>query len=524
MSDSTFAIGVISIIVVAPILVFFSWLLFRKSILFTLILVFATPLDACALVGFIMGAKGLIHLAWCVPVVFSIVLLAIFYLKKIIIKPITEIRDTTESLHKGKTNLHISEEYLKRSDEIGKAMQMIDKLIMSLKNIVSFADNIGKGNLSIDLQLTDKDDEIGKAMVDMRDNLKKAETEKQERQEEDKRRNWITDGIAQFGELLRANHQDMAEICNSIISKLVNYTGVNQGGLFIVNDDDNSHAYLEMMACYAYDRRKFVDKKVEIGEGLVGTCYLEGESIYMTHLPENYIQISSGLGGENPKALLITPMKINEQIYGIIELASFHTLESHVIEFVEKIAESIASTIGTAKTNMRTNKLLELSKIQAEEMANQEEELRQNMEEMQATQEEMRRREIETAEALEKMKKLQQVGENKEHESQQLYRSILKIFNAVEFSDDGKVEAISRNVLKIFGDASESDFVGKSFAETYPGGPQEGEIVWQKLCLGEQVSSVCEINRANVRLEYIPVFDTKKNLSKVVAFVVANES
>ncbi len=520
MSDSAFIIGIVSIIVVAPFLVFISWLLFRKSALFTMILAFAAPLDGCALVGFIMGSKGLIHLIWCAPAVFAIVLLAIFYLKKIIIQPIVEIQDTAASLHNGKTNINISPEYMKRSDEIGKAMQMLDKLIMSLRNIVFFANNIGKGNLEVDLQLTSEEDEIGKSMIDMRDDLKKAETEKYDRQEEDKRRNWITDGIAQFGELLRTNNHNMTELCSSIISKLVSYTGVNQGGLFIVNDDDKDHLYLEMMACYAYDRHKYVDKKMEIGEGLVGTCYLEGESIYMTHLPQNYIQITSGLGGDNPKALLITPMKVNDEIYGIIELASFQPLERHVIEFVEKIAESIASTIGTAKTNIRTNKLLELSKIQAEEMANQEEELRQNMEEMQATQEEMRRRELDINNTLEKMKKLQQISDDKEYESQQLYRSIAEIFNVVEFSGEGILEVISQDVLRIFGDVTESDFVGRTFVETYPGGQQEGTAIWQKLNNGEQVSSIAEVNLAKIKFEYIPVFDRNKNLHKIVTLVI----
>ncbi len=525
MSDSTFIIGVISIIVVAPFLVFVSWLLFRKSALFTLIFAFAAPLDSCALVGFIMGAKGLIHLIWCVPVVFGIVLLVIFYLKKIIIKPITEIRDTTESLHKGNTNVQINPEYLKRSDEIGKAMQMIDKLILSLKNVVSFANNIGKGDLSVDLQLTSDEDEIGQSMIDMRDNLKKTEVEKHERQKEDERRNWITDGIAKFGELLRTNNENITELSNLIISQLVKYAGVNQGGLFIVNDDDKNHLYLEMAACYAYDRRKYVNRKVEFGEGLVGTCYLERQSIYMTNLPQDYIQITSGLGGENPKALLITPMKVNEEIFGILELASFHVLEPHVIEFVEKIAESIASTIGAAKTNMRTNKLLEISKIQAEEMANQEEELRQNMEEMQATQEEMRRREVEMTDTMDKMKSLQQVGEDKEYESRQLYNSIFKIFNAVEFSASGVLDAISPNTLKFFGEGvTEFDFLDKSFAETYPGGPQEGENIWQRLTQGEQVTSFEKINQTKVKLEYIPVFGKDESLNRVVTLIVVDNS
>ncbi|MDR0384922.1 MAG: GAF domain-containing protein, partial [Prevotellaceae bacterium] len=245
-----------------------------------------------------------------------------------------------------------------------------------------------------------ENDELGKAMLSMRDSLIKAEKEKMARQQEDDKRNWVTTGVAKFAEILRSNHDDLAELSNNVISNLLKYIHAIQGGIFIVNDDDSDHTFLELQAFYAYERKKYLHKEIEIGEGLVGTCYLEKEPIYITQVPKDYMSVTSGLGDDAPRALFLVPLKVNNMIYGIMEIASFQVLEPYEREFVEKVSESIASTISSVKVNVRTQKLLETAKLQSEEMAYQEEELRQNLEELQATQEEMNRKQTaaETAE------------------------------------------------------------------------------------------------------------------------------
>ncbi|HEY5825741.1 MAG TPA: GAF domain-containing protein, partial [Cyclobacteriaceae bacterium] len=174
---------------------------------------------------------------------------------------------------------------------------------------------------------------------------------------------------------------------------LVKYTNSNQGGLFILDDSDEDNPYLNLIACYAFERKKFLTKKVQIGDGLVGQCFLEQERIHLTEIPEDYIRITSGLGGENPTSCLLVPLKVNDKIFGVVELASFKIYPEHVVELVEKFAESIASTISNVKINESTKLLLEQTQQQAEEMKSQEEEMRQNMEELSATQEEMHRKE-----------------------------------------------------------------------------------------------------------------------------------
>jgi PAS domain S-box-containing protein len=82
---------------------------------------------------------------------------------------------------------------------------------------------------------------------------------------------------------------------------------------------------------------------------------------------------------------------LNEDVFGVIELAAFKPFEKFEVEFLQKVGESIASSISNLKVNERTKELLAQSLQQSEEMRSQEEEMRQNFEELSATQEEMHR-------------------------------------------------------------------------------------------------------------------------------------
>ena len=287
-----------------------------------------------------------------------------------------------------------------RNDEIGDMSAALNDLIDSFRKFTSFAKEIGKGNYNVRFEPLSEQDDLGNALLEMRDNLKKAAEEDDKRKTEDEQRNWASQGVARFSELLRENNDNLEELSYQIIQNLVKYTNGNQGGLFLLNHEDEDHSRIELKAAYAYSRRKYLDKHIEPGVGLVGRAVQEGETIYMTEIPDNYINITSGLGDANPRSLLIVPLKINDEVHGVIEMASFEEFQPYQIEFVERVAENIASTLSTVKINIRTNELLEKSQQQAEEMKAQEEEMRQNMEELKATQEESSRREKELKDKL----------------------------------------------------------------------------------------------------------------------------
>ncbi len=263
------------------------------------------------------------------------------------------------------------------------------------KMVLSFIENLRQDKLEEPLDDDDKEDSLTNALINLREYMIKSKREQERRRLEEEQRNWVTKGLAEFGEILRKSSDNLEELSYEIIRYMVNYMKINQGGVFLLNQEKNGDPFFEMTACVAFDRRKYADKIIHWGEGLIGRCGLEKETIFLTDVPQDYINITSGLGDANPGTILLVPLKTNDGLYGVIELASFQILQSYEIEFVEKSAESIASTIAMVKTNIQTNKLLRETQIQAEKMAQQEEELRQNLEEMRATQEESDRREVE---------------------------------------------------------------------------------------------------------------------------------
>ncbi|MBL3654810.1 GAF domain-containing protein [Fulvivirga sediminis] len=278
----------------------------------------------------------------------------------------------------------------KQTQEYGLTnLQMQEQLELMDTNI-NFADNISKGELNAQYQ-ADRPDKLGGALMEMRESLlEAAERESKER--------FVNVGLASIGDILRANSDNLAELCDQVIAELVKYMKVNQGGIFILEAGDNEEdKHLELIACRAYERKKYLQKRVEIGQGLVGQAALEKKFIYLKEVPADYVNITSGLGKATPNSLLLVPLQSNGDLVGVLEMASFRPFEDFDIEFLEKVAESIASSIISAKTNQATKDLLLQAREMTEQMQAQEEEMRQNMEEMQATQEEMARTQRELA-------------------------------------------------------------------------------------------------------------------------------
>ena len=327
----------------------------------------------------------------------------IWYLAGSISTPLEKLTKAIKKIGSGNLSNSIK---LKTSggDEIAEMSIALNEYIDGYLAKSEFATKIGEGNLDINLEQFHEEDQLAQALIHMKESLKKAREEDEKRRLDDEKRRWANEGLSKFADILRQDNDNLENLSYQIIKNMVLYLDANQGGIFLLNDENTEDAFLELTAAFAYNRRKFMERHVKFGEGLVGTCALEKEAIYLTDIPQDYMEITSGLGDANPDCLLLVPLKIEDEVLGVLEIASFHRMEPYQIEFVERVGLSIASALKSVRVSIKTSELLERSQQQAEEMRAQEEEMRQNMEELSATQEAMAEKEEDSQRLIKELK------------------------------------------------------------------------------------------------------------------------
>lgn len=365
------------------------------------------------------------------------------------------------------------------------------------KNYISSLSSEG----SVSIYTPNEEDEVGNALVVLSNYLNRKELDEVSRNREDKKQNWISDGNAQIGEVLRSDRENVVELSFSLIQKLVSYMNVEMGSLFIANYTDPEHPVLELTASYAYDRRKYRKSTLEWGSGLPGSCAQEKKRILLTEVPEDYFEVSSGTGSTRPNCLLLVPMIINDLVYGIIELATVKLLRPFEIEFVESLAPSIASSLQAVKTNERTAELLIQSRAQAEALKTQEGIMQENMNQLEEAQDESKKKESEIT-------------------------GILGAINSsslvAEFGLNGRFNNINDKFLMLL-ESQPDQVLGKRHTEFSQADPSSEEYkeFWELLKAGKSISNtelykLFSGKEVWLRQTFTPIINREGNVYKII--------
>ncbi|MCU0439562.1 MAG: PAS domain-containing protein [Raineya sp.] len=404
---------------------------------------------------------------------------------------LTKLEHYLDDLGKGETP-NITQD--REKDEITSSIRKTEKISSELQNVAKIAHLVSAGNLYNHISIFENQGVLGKAFNNMQISLQTVA-------EQDEIRNWQNEGLSLFAEILR-DIENPQKLYDALARNIVKYVKANYGGIYIANTDGDVVPHLELKSCYAYDKKKYIQQQIYLGQGLVGQCWQEGLSIYLLKVPHDYLNIASGLGEERPSSVLIVPIKVGSDVYGVIEVASLKKFTDNEKVFLETIAEDIASTISSIKSNEKTRLLLAESRNLTQLMTSQEEQMKQSMAQLVATQEEL---------------------EKKNSDMTALVEAINKASIVVELDRHGYFLRVNERFLEVSG-YQYADVVGqhRSFYAPKDSDPAEFNLLWAQLAQGVYVEKNIRRLRKNgtefwMRASFFPVMDEQGILYKVTS-------
>jgi HAMP domain-containing protein/signal transduction histidine kinase/DNA-binding response OmpR family regulator len=252
-------------------------------------------------------------------------------------------------------------------------------------------------------------------VAELKDNINQMIANLAETTRLNEEQDWLKTNLARISGLMQGQ-RDLETVSRLLMSELTPTVSAQHGAFFLASTSEagpeGGEADLRLIASYGYKARKSVANRFKFGEALVGQAALERQPILITQAPQDYIKVSSGLGDAAPVNIIVLPVLFEDQVLGVIELASLRPFTEVNQSFLEQVIETIGVVLNTIIANMRTEVLLDESQRLAGELQNQSQEL-------QSQQEELRRSNAELESQAASLKMSEELLQQQQEELQQ---------------------------------------------------------------------------------------------------------
>ncbi|MEV0310859.1 HAMP domain-containing protein [Nonomuraea fuscirosea] len=214
-------------------------------------------------------------------------------------------------------------------------------------------------------------------LADLKDNINSMVKSLRETTSANEQQDWLKSNLARMSGLMQG-HRDLAAVAELVMNELAPLVAAQYGAFFLAEESE-----LQLISAYGYPVAPDRPARFKLGEALVGQAARSRRTIAMTDLPPGYITISSGLGRTAPTSVIVLPIVVEEQVLGVIELASVQAFTPVHRAFLDQLMETIGVNLNTIVANVRTDELLKESQRLAVELQARSEELQQQQEELQ---------------------------------------------------------------------------------------------------------------------------------------------
>lgn len=179
--------------------------------------------------------------------------------------------------------------------------------------------------------------------------------------------------------------ENYTELGRALLSALAPLVNAGHAAFYVLNPERQ----LQLLASYGHAQRKALGNRFEVGQGLVGQCALEKAPITVHQPPPDYLQIESGLGAAVPACIVLLPVMHQDQVLGVLELASFVAPGEREESLLDTLMPMLAMHMEILQRKVHTQRLLEETQRQAQRMEKQAAQLEEQAVEMEAQQAEL---------------------------------------------------------------------------------------------------------------------------------------
>jgi signal transduction histidine kinase/DNA-binding response OmpR family regulator len=190
---------------------------------------------------------------------------------------------------------------------------------------------------------------------------------------------WVRSGQRDLSTRMQGDPK-LQPLSDTILRFLCGYLDVPVGVLYAAEPDGG----LLRTASYALGPNPGAPEVLAPGEGLVGQAAKDRRVLRFDDLPDHYLRVASALGEASPRNLVVVPAVIDGHVQAVIELGFLHAVGMSDLDLLTAIAEPVASAVRSARYRTRLEELLTETRRQAEELLQQQEELRVANEELES--------------------------------------------------------------------------------------------------------------------------------------------
>ena len=246
--------------------------------------------------------------------------------------------------------------------------QLAANLTTQVRAIADVATAVTKGDLTRSIAV-----EAQGEVAELKDNINEMIRNLRDSTRKNMEQDWLKTNLAKFSRMLQGQ-RDLAAVSQLILSDLAPLVTAHHGVFYVVDSAGEAPA-LKLLASYAYKERKQLTSEFKMGEGLVGQVAKDRRMLAVGQVPNDYIQVSSGLGEAPPRNLVVLPVLFEGETKAVLELATFDEFDEIRLTFLEQLAESIGIVLNTIAANMRTEELLKQSQALTESLQSQQDAL-----------------------------------------------------------------------------------------------------------------------------------------------------